>query len=508
MSNAFVNPINQKANEARTYNGALTHKSSTDANVDFFFVVGNRNKDFTNQFDAAYAKDRELALRTVLWARDIRGGAGERETVYKILRHIESNYPQELAPIVNALPTFGRWDDLLAFTGAGRGLAIDAFVNALKNENKLAAKWMPREKSSDKNKVRFFHQVRKEFDMTPRNFRKFIARLTEVVETKMCAKKFNEINYSHVPSVASARYQKAFGRNDRERYGAYLAGLKTGETKINAAAIYPYDIIRGLRVGNVQAAEAQWSALPDYMDDSSVLPMVDVSGSMLWYPVGQASKGSRYYTSPSDGRDGKVYPMDVAISLGIYAADKAKGAFKGVVLSFDSDPKLISFANKRTLKEKVQAIRSAGIGTSTNLERAFGHILKHAIDNNVPESDMPKTLLILSDMEFNRAIPVSQYNYAKAAYETAREDTLYQRAQKAYRQAGYQLPRVVFWNLNSRAEGGNSPVKADENGTALVSGFSPAIMKGILSNDMEAFTPFNVMLKTLMDNRYDIWKTN
>lgn len=497
--NPFVAAAQTQGNVAKTHNGALTHKSSQDRNVDFFFVAGNRNKDFSREFEMAYQQDRELALRTMLWSRDIREGAGERQTYKNLLNYLEVAHPEELPPLVKATSQLGRWDDLIVLrTEYGRTLALEAFAEALRANDLLAGKWAPSENAGPKEKRRFSAQLREHMGLTPRAYRKMLSRLRSegnVVEVKMCAKDFASINYSQVPSVASSRLQKAFGKNDPERYVAYLNELKKPvadrdpKVKINAGAVYPYDVIRSIRTGNATAAQAQWDALPNYLGDESILAMVDVSGSMQ---------------TPAGGVSGGPTCMDISLSLGMYVADKNTGPFKDCFLTFSGNPKL--HVLQGNLTSKMAQVHKAGSdwGMNTNLEAAFSEILNHGLRHKVSEADMPKVLLILSDMEFDACTQYNTYNYLTRSYTKSPDDTLYDRARKQYSQAGYTLPRIVFWNLNSRA--GNNPVKFNQQGTALVSGFSPSILKAILGADLDNYTPRNVMLKTIMVDRYNIWK--
>jgi hypothetical protein len=294
----------------------------------------------------------------------------------------------------------------------------------------------------------------------------------------MCAKDWDNINFSHVPSVASARYKKAFNRNTT-KFAEYVAALVKGEAptvKVNAAAVYPYDVLKGINSysNNYTKTEldhivAQWAALPNYVGDANILPLVDVSGSMCC-PAG----GSSTTTC-----------MDVAVSLGLYLADKNQGKFKDTFLTFSSSPELLTL--KGNVVEKMDQMVRSKWGMSTNLHAAFEKILDVAVKGGVPQSEMPEMVLILSDMQFNRCV---EHN-----------DSAMQMIERKFSAAGYTVPQVVFWNLNSTD---NVPVKSDASGAALVSGFSPAIMKALLQADMSEFTPEGIMLKTIMVDRYKL----
>lgn len=338
----------------------------------------------------------------------------------------------------------------------------------------LAFKWAPREKSA---KGAIAKELMGYLGMTPREYRKFLANNTEVTEQVMCAKAWDKINFSHVPSVASARYQKAFGRNAGELYSEYLRELQKPQAerdpkvKINASAVYPYDVVKSVSKGNQAVANEQWKALPNYVGDARIMPMVDVSGSMAWGNTGVNG----------------VQPLDIAISLGLYLSEKNTSDFKDMFLTFSGKPKLEIL--RGTLSQRVQQLRRAEWGMNTNLRAAFDQILEVAIRGNVPAEDMPEMMLILSDMQFDRC--------------TRFDDSAQEMIKRKYEAAGYEVPKIVFWNLNA-GYGDNTPVRYDDRGVCHVSGFSPAIMKAVLSVDeLEDFTPYNVMLKTLMSERYN-----
>ncbi len=462
--NSFVQAVQSVPMESRTKNGMKTFDSSKSALVDLFFAIGaSRGKDLSKEFTRALMEDETLALRLLAWARDVRGGAGERDVVRKILLSLEKNYPRQLDRFLPHLAEFGRWDDLLIFqTREFKEKAWVLIGDALRERNGLAAKWMPRQGP-------LAAEIRQFFGMSPKFYRKSLVELTNVVESKMCANAWPEINYSHVPSLAAARYQKAFKKHDPSGYEAYKAKLTTGEAKVNANAVYPYDVIKSRRFGgDDKVIQAQWDALPDYIGDELVLPVCDVSGSMSTPVAGNAN----------------LTCMDVSVSLGLYLADKNKGPFKDMFLTFSEKTKLQVL--KGNLLDKLNQLNSAEWGMSTNLHGAFEEILKYAVKGNVAAKDMPKYILVMSDMEFNHC----------AKYD----DSAMQMIERKYKDAGYSVPNIVFWNLNARS--GNVPVKHDKSGVALVSGFSPSIMTSILAaKDM---TPVSVMLETLNRPRYAV----
>lgn len=476
----FANAV--KNQEARTANGMKALKSTASSCVDLFFKIGaSRGKNIVPQFTAAYVQDRNIALRIAQWARDVRGGAGERKLFRDILMYLDKNDPDAAIVLMNKAPELGRWDDLLLpFTNQGvKAEAFHLIKDALNKGNGLCAKWMPR-------KGEQAVELRNAFGWTPKFYRKRLVELTKVVETQMCAKDWDNINFNHVPSVASARYKKAFARHTA-KYGEWAKALvstdpKVKETvKVNAGAVYPYDVLKGLisqyynasyNADNLDHIKAQWEALPNYVGDANILPMVDVSGSMSIKAGGYSSKSV-------------VTCLDVSISLGLYLADKNKGKFKDTFLTFSGTPELLHL--KGDIVKKIQQMNCSQWNMNTNIVKAFAKVLDVAKKAGVPQEEMPSMLLILSDMQFDLCAKF--------------DDTAMKSIRRQYEESGYKVPGIVFWNLNAAD---NVPVKFNENGVALVSGFSPTIVKTVLSADLEQFTPEAIMMKAIMNPRYDI----
>lgn len=471
--NTFVNAVVNQ--EARTANGMRARKSTANACVDLFFKIGaSRGKDITKDFVAAYVENKELALRIAQWARDVRGGSGEREIFRQILKYLDKHDADAAKALLKKVPEIGRWDDIFVVE-TNKPFAYTMLGDALRAKNGLAAKWTPR-------KGEIAVEIRNFFGMSPKFYRKSLVEMTKVVEQDMCAKNWDGINFSHVPSVASARYKKAFYRNATEAYSAYVAELvkdpkdRTMDVKVNAGAVYPYDVIKGVSAyGNryntteTNLVIAQWAALENFVGDANVLPLVDVSGSM----------------SCPAGKNSKVTCMDVAVSLGLYLAEKNEGKFKDTFLTFSDKPELLHL--KGNVVQKMQQMSTSNWGMNTDLVKAMDKILKTAKDGNVPQEEMPEMLLILSDMQFDQCARF--------------DDSAMKMIGRKFEDAGYTLPKIVFWNLNAAD---NVPVKYDTRGVALVSGFSPAIMKAVLSGDTDQFTPEAMMLKTVMVDRYAI----
>lgn len=469
---SFSSAVKNFNPSARTANGMAAHASSGSAVLDLFGKIGSsRGVNLTSLFDSALSENEDLALRVLLWARDIREGSGERAQFRSLLAHLDNKNPALARKLMAKVPELGRWDDLFAYTDwSNRRAAMDMIKAALDAGNGLAAKWMPR-------KGPLAVMLTKFMGLSPKAYRKLLVGLTKVVESQMCAKEWSEINFSHVPSVASARYQKAFGRNAPEAYTAYISELKKPQSeraegvKINAGAVYPHDVVKSVFSGNTAVADEQWKALPNYVGDARILPMVDVSGSM----------GSLHYAYK-----GQVHPIEVAVALGLYLSDKNTSSFKDLFLTFSERPEFVQVSG--SLSQKINKMSTSAWQMNTNLHAAFDSILRVAQQGRVAAADMPQVLLILSDMQFD----------ACARFD----DRASQMIARKYEAAGYAMPKIVFWNLNGAHA--STPVRFDDLGIAHVSGFSPAIMKSVLANDLEDYTPYNVMLKTLMKDRYAV----
>lgn len=487
--NSFVNAV-KNTPTAKTKNGDVTFASSGNQFLDLFQLAGKRCAAIEEAFDNAFNEDSRIALRILLWSRDCRGGAGERETARKMLRVFESTLvkmrPQQIHAFLEAVVNVGRWDDLLIFASREiNEIVATMFLDAINANDRLAAKWAPHKG----NRAEFF---RMKWGMSKPEYRRFLSSHSDTVEQKMSARKWSSIIYDHVPSYAGKRYKKAFGRHDNARYVEWIGGLSSGKTKVNASVLYPYDIVGEIPYGQARDAtarkllNAQWDALPDYLAESKerILPMIDTSGSMQdWYFYGGRP------TNPAERVKVKARPLDIAISIGLYATMKQASVFKGTVLTWASSPILATLTGKNVVDAVREIHDLYTYAGSTNIDLAFGKILEHAVRYRVPAHEMPTILLVLSDMEFNRA--TNGYT-----------NTAYKRAKAAFAASGYTLPKVVFWNINFRKD--NNPVRFDENGTALVTGFSPSIFKTIASGKIEVMTPIDVMRATLASDRYSV----
>lgn len=476
----FSNAVTkQESTRTETTNGMKARKGTGSACMDLFYKIGaSRGTNIIPLFEKAYVEDSELAVRIILYARDVRAGMGERQIFRSVLEHISKNYPMTALLVINKIPEIGRWDDMFSVTDSRvKEHCVSLIKTALESGDGLCAKWMPREKKGvDFKNFVWWNQIRKSMSLSAKEYRKMISRLTKVVEQQMCSNDWDNINFSHVPSVASSIYKKAFNRHT-EKYAEYVSALKSGDksVKINASAIFPHDVLKG-RIGyygnifdsvELDAIEMQWNALPNYITNGSILPIVDVSASMTWDKVHRTN----------------FTPLDIAVSLGLYCADKNTGKFKDLFMTFSSEPELVQL--KGNINQKINQMTGANVGGSTDLEAAMKLILKTALKGNVPKEEMPKTLIIFSDMQFDYCTENADASAIKMI-------------KKMFKEYDYDVPQVVFWNLHSHD---NVPVKQDKSGTALVSGFSTSIIKNILA--AKQFDPYSIMMDTVMNPRYD-----
>ena len=471
----LINAIEQKQNVTTTENGAATLASTLKSTVDFFGLGAalrtRTDSDVITLFSKAFAEDRLVALKTLFYIRDVRGGQGERKTFRTCFAWIAKEYPETAIKNLDNVVEFGRWDDLFCTRGT---TVWNKYVLPMiwsvwsKNEKaSLMYKWLPSENASSKLTKEIATEIRKGLGLTSREYRKTLSEKRaelDVVERKMCSKDWEKINYKGVPSKAALNYKGAFEKHDSVRYAQFIADVKSGKTTINAGTLYPYDIVEKCFAHDTSATlDVLWNNLPDYTngDNSNGIVVADVSGSM-------------------SGR-----PMAVSISLAMYISERNNGAFKDRFITFSETPTLQKVVGNN-IREKVNNLQRADWGMSTNLEAVFNLILDTAKEHNIPASELPTKIYIVSDMEFN----VACRNPAK---------TLFQNMDLAYKDAGYERPELVFWNVNARNT--QSPVKFDDGGTCLVSGCSASILTSLLSGKI--ISAEQVMLDTLFVKRYD-----
>ncbi|APT75354.1 hypothetical protein LN42_02340 [Marinitoga sp. 1137] len=481
MNKNFMEALKEEGNVYYTGNGALSLKNSGNSLVDFFYRCGilmNQPKRFEELFLNAFAEDKEKAIKILFYSRDVRGGQGVRRTFRHILKKLGNLYPEIAVQIIKYVPEYGRWDDLYAFVGTK--VETEAFefmykqiIEDVKNykDNKpisLLAKWLKSENTSSKHSVKLAKITRKYFKMDSKTYRKMLSELRKyikIVERDMSENKWDNIEYEIVPSRAMKKYHRAFYKHDAERYEKYLEEVKNNKKKINAGTLYPHDIVKMVLKEENETAEMLWKNLPDYGIEEDAIAVVDTSGSM--YGCGES-----------------LIPITVAVSLGIYFAERNKGKFKNYFITFSEKPELQEIKGE-TLYEKVQTLSQAYWDANTNIIKVFELILETAKKGGYTIEDIPEKIYIISDMQFDMAVS----DNSKTNFEAIKE---------MYEKAGYPMPQLIFWNVSSY--GNDVPVKFDENGTALISGYNPVILKYILTG--KDINPFEIMENVINSERY------
>lgn len=506
--NNFMSAVQNTLNNEKsvTENGAVGYRTTGKALLDLNFSVASmrsRTEDqIADKFLDAFFENRILAMKWLFYARDIRGGLGERRlfrVVIKKLMSVDSSVVKNLIPLI---PEYGRWDDLWPLLDTPANGAVIRIVRdqlradrnaASRGESfSLLAKWLPSPNASSSETRRYAGIIARGLLLTERNYRKtlsFLRKKLRVVEQQMSAKQWGEIDYEIVPSRANLLYNKAFLRNDEIRRRAYLAALEKGEAKIHAGTLYPHDIVhqyvdtsnwrRNLKEYDA-TLEQLWRALPDTVKGcGNTIVVADGSGSMTCNVGGS-----------------NVTALEVANALAIYFAERSSGQFRDKYITFSERPQLVNLAAGKSLREKLIIAGKHNECANTNIEAVFDLILRTAVEYRMPQEDLPQNILILSDMEFDRC---ACCNATANGYwgRGGLSQTLFDSIAQKYARHGYQLPRLVFWNLNSRT--GTIPVKENALGVALVSGFSVNIVNMVMSGKLD---PYECLLDVLNTERY------
>lgn len=501
---SFMSELNKtlgnEFNLSRTENGALGYRTTQRALLDMNFKVASyRNMNevqIVSDFMKAYFDDKVMAIKWLFYVRDIRGGLGERRlfrVIFKHLAHEQFNYIEKLIPL---MAEYGRYDDLMVLLNTPlEEIALELIKNTLAADMAnmragkpvtLMAKWMPSENASSPKTKKNALKVIQAIGITARQYRKMLTALRKhigIIETKMSNKEWDDINYQAVPSRANLIYNGAFLRNDEDRRRQFLASLDKGEVKINASTLFPHDIAHkymqasGMYRSSISqrdaAIEGLWRSLPDYIKgDESTLVVADGSGSMRTNRV-----------------SGNIEALTVANALAIYFAERASGQFQNKYITFSERPQLVNL-NGGSLRDNLAIATQHNEVANTNIQAVFDLILQTAVRTGMTQNEIPKNVLVISDMEFDSCAVV---NGGRSGINTRLFDAIAQ----GYNFHGFTLPRLVFWNVNSRT--GTIPVKDNEAGVALVSGFSPAVVKMVLSNKLD---PYEAMVDILNSERY------
>lgn len=487
IAQALENHFNRVNNLTYTENGAVTNKSTNSKVLDLFsqagaLRLGRGAENAKDLFLNALSEDKLLTTRAMFYFRDVRGGQGERETFRIFLKTLAITDPQVVRKNLHLIPEFGRWDDL--YTLVDTSLEADAFALMRKQFEKdldsqnpsLLAKWLKSENTSSPASRALGAKTRKAFGISPKAYRRGLSVLRariNVLERTISTNSWDKVVYERVPSQANLKYRKAFGRHDLERYTKYLQDVASGETKINASTQFPYEIIRncnffgyGLNLTETErkTLDVMWNNQPDYIGKSeNSICVCDVSGSMNGLPI------------------------QVSISLGIYTAERNTGPFKDKFMTFSERPQLQSVVG-HDIVSKVENLSRAAWDMNTNVKAVFDTLLHVGQTNKLTNDQMVKKIFIISDMEFDGC------TMGRA------DETLFQTIAREWKEAGYDLPLLVFWNVASRNS--QFPMSLDDRGFVNVSGCSPSIFKNLMKG--EIYDAYELMLDVLNDERYKV----
>lgn len=493
------------ANLTRTENGAWGYKSTGNKLVDLNFAVaslrGKTDKEIYTRFREAFNENPVYAMRWLAYASDVREGLGERNLFRVCMIDLAKNGQHNLVKqIVPMIPEYSRWDNLWPLLNTKAKNSVLALIkkqmksdnaNYLANKSvSLMAKWLPSENASSKESYKYANIIMSYLKMNPKQYRQWLARMRkyiDVVERKMSSQNWQAIDYEAVPSRANLIYNKAFLKHDYERRNAYLSALTKGEAKINSSVAYPHDIVARYNWRYSQTdptLEGMWKALPDMVKGcGNTLVVADGSGSM----------------NVNVGGTKSVTARNVADALAIYFAERCSGQFNNNYITFSETPQLVNLGNGN-LASKLKIAHQHNEVANTNIEAVFNLILQTALNNDMTQEDLPQNILIISDMEFDGCVTMGQPKKNSWGYysNTRVNKILFNQMAERYESHGFKLPRLIFWNVNSRT--GTIPVKENDMGVALVSGFSVNICKMVMSGKTD---PLSVLLEAINVPRYD-----
>lgn len=491
--------IKNEANMTLTENGAATYESTGSECLDLFASIGalrrESDEEIIKRFVRAYTENPYIAMKILFFARDIRGGLGERRIFRTVLGWLAKNEPLTVNKNLEYVAEYGRFDDLLALMDTPCEKVMLSILrrqfirdtDALKDGKavSLLAKWLPSVNASNVDTKRLGKRIAKALGCSEVEYRKTLSALRaeiRIIENNLRKKDYT-FDYEKQPSRAMFKYKKAFIRNDEQRYSDYINAVNSGKTVLHADNVSPYELVapylntgwfggirnfmKDITPAEKEALNATWKSLPDFETDENAIAVIDTSGSMYW--------------------DSAPIPASVALSLGLYFAEHNKGAFKNHFIEFSERPKLIEIKGE-TFADRLRYVASFNEVANTNLEAVFDLILSAAVKNKVPKEEMPAKLVIISDMEFDSCV-----NNAST--------TNFKNAQNKYEASGYKLPNIVFWNVASRNR--QQPVTQNEQGVFLVSGCTPRLFSMVADGNMSEMTPYSFMMEVLSSERYE-----
>ena len=496
-----------------TENGAVAYATTGSKLLDFFYKVSSFRKNPVDYslFDEAYYQDKAMALRFLLFLRDVREGIGERDVFRKLLLHlteIDAQIADKFLYIVN-LSEYGRWDDYIYIFANTKDESLKRYIAEILQETldadlynyhngqpySLLAKWMPSINTSSKKTVAVGNELRKYFRMSPSQYRKTLSKLRkglDVLEVKLSSNKWDKVDYSHVPSLANIKYKDSFFRHDGVRRIKYLNDVASGKKKINANSMFLYDIIHtyekdvdfnGYCMSPVDdTLENLWESQKKPKTFADTLVVRDGSGSMTL----RVSKN--------------VSAMEIGDSIALYCAKNNTGVFKDKIMAFSNNPKMIT-VNCNTLRDNIEKLMKNTECSTTNVESVFDLILKTAKKCNATQADMPKNVLIISDMQFNAAMcDKDEFGFPLRNQNVQEDDTLFENIEKKYNACGYELPKLIFWNVSCYNDG-TVPIQSSRNGVILLSGFSKELVDMVCCSDLD---PYKALCKQLNKPRYNV----
>lgn len=503
--NKFMNGMTNATNFKFTENGAVTHKTTKSDLLDMFAMGAamrtRSDEDVILMFRKAYQENPVYALKCLFYIRDVRGGQGERRFFRVVMRDLAKNYTDAARRNLKFVPEFGRWDDLYVFVGTpleNDALQIMKEQLALDMDCKtpsLLAKWLKSENTSSVDSRRLGNITREYLGMSHKQYRKTLSILRErinVLERLMSAGKWDEIEFDKIPSKAGMKYKNAFARHDFEREQAknvqtYADFAKDTTKKVNAKALYPYECVH--EAINIMGNQQGWSSRGRHvaLDDTQRL-----MANKYWDNLEDYFRGASFNGIGVIDTSGSMSgtPIEVAISLGLYCAEKNQGPFANHFISFESNPHWIE-TDGVDFCDKVYRITGTEWGGSTNVEAAMDLILKVALDNKCSQDELPQNLVIISDMEFNYCVTSNGFGRGGV------NETLFEKIAAKFAAYGYKMPHLIFWNVNARQA--NVPMIGNGN-VSYVSGFSPSIFETIMSGK----TGYDLMMEKLNDDRYAV----
>lgn len=493
----FLQKLKEQDNLKFTTNGAVGHESTLNSVLDLSSEIGNsRFKNVDGLIDKAFLENKVLASKLFAYARDVRQGGGDKTLGRKGFIKIANDIHESKAIILlQLIAEYGSYKDVMYLLNEDKvkpemvkalcnELEVELQLDVRNAKPSLLAKYMPTETTKDKDMKTAYRTFMKYTDIKPKEYRKrntSLRKKLDIIETKLTEKRYDDIDYSKVPSQAGFKYRQAFYRNDEERYSQFLSNVEKGETKINTGTLAPYQMVDKILGGfgwdnKDKSIITMWDNLqrPD-TKGLNVLPVVDVSGSMMGLP------------------------MSVAISLGMVLSESITGEFKDHFITFSERPKLQKLVNG-DVYDKVKDLRQADWGMNTNLEKVFDLVLNTAVSNTVPQEELPQAIIIFSDMQFDEAVGQSGY-WGSRTLPTI-NDTFFNIQKEKFKQAGYELPTLIYWNIGN---GNTKPVVENTKNTLLVSGFSQNIFNSIFNldlDDLENYTPLKALLEVLEQDRY------